>query len=262
MAKKVNVYGLDGEPLRTIKLPEVFETPYRPDLIKRAVLSSRAARIQPYGVNKRAGKRTTAESRGPGFGIARVPRVKGSRYPAAMRGAFAPMTVGGRRAHPPKPEKKYAEKINKKERRLAIRSAIAATANPELVKERGHVFENSRELPLVVSDEFQAITTTSETRELFIKLGVWQDILRAKRGRKIRPGKGKMRGRKYKKPKSILLVINEDHGIVKASRNHPGLDIVNVRNLNAELLAPGTKPGRLTIWAESAINQLKNLFTL
>jgi len=57
-------------------------------------------------------------------------------------------------------------------------------------------------------------------------------------------------------------VINEDHGIVKASRNHPGLDIVNIRNLNAELLAPGTKPGRLTIWAESAINQLENLFPL
>ncbi|MFB0560499.1 MAG: 50S ribosomal protein L4 [Candidatus Lokiarchaeia archaeon] len=260
MAKKVNIYGLNGEQLRPINLPEVFDTPYRPDLIKRAVLSSRAARIQPYGVNKNAGKRTTAESRGPGLGIARVPRVKGSRYSAAMRGAMAPMTVGGRRAHPPKPEKKYAEKINKKERRIAIRSAIAATAKQELVKGRGHIIENLPELPLIVADEFQSLNATQETREFFIKLGVWADILRAKRGKKIRSGKGKMRGRKYKKPKSILVVINEDQGVVKASRNHPGLDIVNVRNLNAELLAPGTNPGRLTIWTESAVAQLENLF--
>ncbi|MGQ9720256.1 MAG: 50S ribosomal protein L4 [Candidatus Jordarchaeum sp.] len=262
MAKKVNIYGLDGEPLRSIKLPEIFDTPYRPDLIKRAVLSSRAARIQPYGVNKNAGMRTTAESRGPGMGIARVPRVKGSRYSAAMRGALAPMTVGGRRAHPPKPEKKYAEKINKKERRMAICSAIAATAQPELVKQRGHKIENLPEMPLIVSDEFQSINVTSETRDFFIKLGVWPDILRAKKGKKIRSGKGKMRGRKYKKPKSILVVIGEDRGIVKASRNHPGLDIVNVRNLNAELLAPGTIPGRLTVWTESALTQLQNLFAL
>lgn len=143
MAKKVNIYGLDGEKLRSIKLPDVFDTPYRPDLIKRAVLSSRAARIQPYGVNRNAGMRTTAESRGPGLGIARVPRVKGSRYSASMRGAMAPMTVGGRRAHPPKSEKKYAEKINKKERRIAIRSAIATTAQSELVKERGHIDRKS-----------------------------------------------------------------------------------------------------------------------
>ena len=261
MVKKVNVYGLNGEPIRTIKLPEVFYTPYRPDLIKRAVLSSMTARIQPYGVNENAGKRTTAESRGPGLGISRTPRVKGSRYPAAMRGALVTMAVGGRRAHPPKPEKRYLEKINKKERKLAICSAIAATAKPEIVKKRGHLIEKVPELPLIVSDEVQNISTTSETRNLFIKLGVWPDILRAKNGKKVRSGRGKSRGRKYKKPKSVLIVISEDQGIVKASRNHPGLDIVNVKNLNAELLAPGTTPGRLTIWTESAVNQLEKLFS-
>lgn len=262
MTKKVNIYGINGEPLRTIKLPQVFDTPYRPDLIKRAVLSSRSSRIQPYGVDKMAGERTTAESRGPGMGISRTPRVKGSHYPAAMRGGLVPMAVGGRRAHPPKPEKNYLEKINKKERRLAILSAIAATANPQLVKERGHIIEKVPELPLIVSDEFQAISTTSETRNLFMTLGVWPDILRAKQGKKIRSGKGKMRGRKYRKPKSLLIVISDDQGIVKASRNHPGLDIVKIKNLNAELLAPGAVPGRLTLWTESAVKQLENLFSI
>jgi large subunit ribosomal protein L4e len=262
LTKKVNIYGINGEPLRAIKLPEVFDTPYRPDLIKRAVLSSRASRIQPYGVNKMAGERTTAESRGPGMGISRTPRVKGSHYPAAMRGGLVPMAVGGRRAHPPKSEKNYSEKINKKERRIALRSAIAATANPELVKERGHIIEKVPELPLVVSDEFQAVSAASETRNLFITLGVWSDILRAKQGKKIRSGKGKMRGRKYRKPKSILIVINQDQGIVRASRNQPGLDIVNIRNLNTELLAPGAIAGRLTLWTESAVKQLENLFSV
>jgi large subunit ribosomal protein L4e len=260
LAKKVNVYGINGEPLRPIKLPDVFDTPYRPDIIKRAVLSSRASRIQPYGVDKMAGKHTTAESRGPGMGISRTPRVKGSQYPAAMRGGLVPMAVGGRRAHPPKPEKVYSEKINKKERRIAIRSAIAATANPELVKERGHIIDKVPELPLIVSDEFQALSAASDTRNIFVTLGVWPDIQRAKQGKKVRPGKGKSRGRKYKKPKSVLIVINEDQGIVRASRNQAGLDVVNIRNLNAELLAPGTNPGRLTIWTESAVKQLETLF--
>lgn len=131
-----------------------------------------------------------------------------------------------------------------------------------MVKGRGHVIENVKELPLIVSDEFQAISASSATRDLFVTLGVWSDIQRAKEGKKIRAGKGKTRGRKYKKPKSVLIVINEDQGIVKASRNQAGLDIVNIRNLNAELLAPGTNPGRLTIWTESAVKQLENLFTV
>ena len=45
-----------------------------------------------------AGKRTSAESRGTGMAMARVPREKGG----GGRAAFAPGTVGGRQAHPPR----------------------------------------------------------------------------------------------------------------------------------------------------------------
>lgn len=114
MAKKVNVYGINGEPLRSIKLPDVFDTPYRPDIIKRAVLSSRFARIQPYGVDKMAGKHTTAESRGPGMGISRTPRVKGSQYPAAMRGGLVTMAVGGRKRIPQNQRRFGPKKSTKK----------------------------------------------------------------------------------------------------------------------------------------------------
>ena len=47
---------------------------------------------------------------------------------------------------------------------------------------------------------------------------------------------------------------------MKAAKNLPGVDVVTVDNLNVELLAPGTHPGRLTIWTQSAIEKLKERF--
>ncbi|MBU4535163.1 MAG: 50S ribosomal protein L4 [Euryarchaeota archaeon] len=258
--KKIKVYSLEGEITEEIELPEIFLEEFRPDLIKRAVISAQTARIQPWGANPMAGKRTTAKSFGAGRGVAMVPRVKGSRHPAASKAAFVPQTVGGRKAHPPRSQKVYHEKINKKERRFAIRSAIAATTNQELVENRGHQMANVPQIPLVVDDELCKIKKTKETREIFKKLGIMDDVVRAKEGKNIRAGKGKMRGRKYKSPKGPLIVVGEDKGIGLGARNHPGVDVVSVENLNAELLAPGTHPGRLTIFTKSAVEKLGELF--
>ncbi len=257
---KIKVYSLEGETIDEIELPNIFTEEFRPDLIKRAVISSQTARIQPWGTDPMAGKRTTAKSFGAGRGAAMVPRVKGSRHPAGSKGAFVPQAVGGRRAHPPRSARIIHEKINKKEKRLAIRSAVAATANPELVELRGHRTENVPQIPMVVDDDLSKIKRTSETREILKKLGVMDDVVRAKSGRKIRAGRGKSRGRKYKTPKGPLFVVAEDKGISLGARNHPGVDIVVVDNLNAELLAPGTHPGRLTIYTKSAIEKLGELF--
>lgn len=257
---KIKIYSLEGETVEEMELPKIFTEEFRPDLIKRAVISSQTARIQPWGTDPMAGKRTTAESFGAGRGAAMVPRVKGSRHPAGSKGAFVPHAVGGRRAHPPRSARIIHEKINKKEKRLAIRSAVAATANQELVEQRGHSIENVPQIPLVVDDDLSKIKRTSETREILKKLGVMDDVVRAKNGRKIRAGRGKTRGRKYKTPKGPLLVVGEDKGISLGARNHPGVDIVVVDNLNAELLAPGTHPGRLTIYTKSAIEKLGELF--
>ena len=257
---KIKVYSLEGEATEEIELPEIFMEEFRPDLIKRAVISSQTTRIQPWDLFPMAGKRTTAESFGAGRGAAMVPRVKGSRHPAGSKGAFVPQAVGGRRAHPPRVARIIHEKINKKEKRQAIRSAVAATANHELVELRGHRVENLPQIPVVVDDEITKVKRTSETREIFKKLGVMDDVVRAKSGRKIRAGRGKTRGRKYKSPKGPLLVVGEDKGISLGARNHPGVDVVVVDNLNAELLAPGTHPGRLTIYTKSAIEKLGELF--
>ncbi|MDR1820004.1 MAG: 50S ribosomal protein L4 [Methanobrevibacter sp.] len=252
---KVNVYSIEGEIKGEVDLPTIFSEEFRPDLIKRAVISSQTARIQPWGSDPMAGKRTTAKSWGSGRGAAMVPRIKNG-----SKAAFIPQAVGGRKAHPPRPQKKYKEKINIKERRFAIRSAIAATTSSELVKNRGHKIEDVGQIPLVVEDELATIKRTKDTREIFQKLGIYADVERSKKGRHIKAGKGKMRGRKYRNPKGPLIVVAEDKGIGLGGRNHAGVDVVSARNLNAELLAPGTQPGRLTVFTSSAVEQLGDLF--
>ncbi|MCD6248226.1 MAG: 50S ribosomal protein L4 [Hadesarchaea archaeon] len=253
---KVGVYSVDGERVGEIELPPIFEEEIRPDVIKRAFHASHSARIQPWAPDVMAGKRTTAEPWGKGHGVSRVPRVKGRRYSAAGRGAFSPSTVGGRRAHPPKVEKKLRERINRKERRLAIRSAIAATKDEKLVSLRGHVIKGIKELPLIVSDEFEKMGKSKRVQEAIQKLGAWGDVERAKKSKKIRAGRGKMRGRRYRQAVAPLIVVGGDCELMKAGRNLPGVEVVPVDNLNAELLAPGGIPGRLTIWTESAIRKL------
>lgn len=246
---KAQIMDLTGAPKGEIELPEVFDEIYRPDLIKKAVLAAQANRLQVYGPTPYAGMKTSADNWGPGRGVARVPRIS-----TGNRVARIPQARGGRKAHPPKVEKDYSEKINNKERRKAISSAIAATANTELVRQRGHRFE--ADLPVVAADEFQDIQTTKEAAEFMEAVKVYDDVLRAKNGKHIRAGGGKRRGRKYKKPKSLLIVVGQDNGIGRATRNLAGVDVVTIDRVNAELLAPGTHAGRLAIWTESAIKAL------
>jgi len=254
MVLKTNLYNLDGEVKKTIKLPKIFETPYRPDLINRAFIAAHSAMKQPKGTDPMAGKRTTAVSWGPGHGVARVPRVKGSRYPAASRGAFAPMTVGGRRTHPPTAEKNIYKKINKKERKLALKSAIAATANKDLVLKRGHVLdENIASLPIIIDSEFENLQSTSEVFSVLKKLNLHLDLERVEKTKRIRAGVGKRRGRKYKIGKGPLIVVGEESKLYKAARNILGVDVISVKNLGIHHLAPGGHAGRLTIWTENAL---------
>ncbi len=243
------VLSLSGEVVEEIELPKVFEEEFRPDIIKRAVLAIQSHRRQPYGPNPLAGVDYAWENWGPGYGYARVPRIK-----HGSRAVVVPQAVGGRKAHPPKPQRKWAEKINKKEMKKALRSAIAATANVELVKARNHLFEG--ELPKVVVNDIESIKKTKEVIEVFKAIGVYEDVERAKETKRYRAGKGKMRGRRYKMKKSVLLVVGRDDGILKAAKNLPGVDAVLVRNLNVELLAPGCHAGRLTVWSKSAIEYL------
>ena len=250
------VFDLKGEEVNKVNLPQIFNTPSRPDVIKRAVVAIQSHRIQPQGRDPMAGKKNTAVSRHAGLGISRVPRLR----ERGQRAAFAPGTVGGRSAHPPESIKKIKKKIPKKEMKLAIRSAISATGSKDAVTLRGHIVDDIPDFPLVVVDEIQNIKKTKDIEETLINLGVWADIFRVKESRKIRSGKGKMRGRKMKQSVGPLLVVSKNGGIAEAARNLPGLDVVTVESLNAEILAPGTHSGRLTIWTNSALTKLDEIF--
>ncbi|MFU8867647.1 50S ribosomal protein L4 [Natronococcus sp.] len=243
------VRNLDGSDADTIELPAVFETQYRPDLIARAVRAAQANRKQDYGADEFAGMRTPAESFGSGRGMAHVPRQNG-------RGRRVPQTVSGRKAHPPKAEKDWTESINTKEKKLAVRSAIAATTDAELVAERGHEFDADLEAPIVVSDEFEDLQKTKEVVEFLEAAGLADDVERADEGRSVRSGRGKTRGRKYKQPKSILFVTSSESGPSRAARNLAGADVTTAAEVNAEDLAPGAQPGRLTVWTESALEEV------
>ncbi|WP_256394018.1 50S ribosomal protein L4 [Natronoarchaeum rubrum] len=246
---QATVRDLDGEDAGTVDLPGVFETHVRQDLIERAVLAAQANRKQDYGADEYAGLRTPAESPGSGRGMAHVPRQNGE----ARR---VPQAVGGRKAHPPKAEKDQGLDVNDKERKKAVRSAIAATADADLVAERGHEFDEDLELPLVVDDEFEDLVKTQEVVSLLEELGVHEDVERADENRSIRSGRGKTRGRKYKTPKSILFVTSSDAGLSKAARNLAGADVATAAEVNAEDLAPGAQGGRLTVFTESALEEV------
>jgi large subunit ribosomal protein L4e len=203
-----------------------------------------------------AGKRTTAESRGTGSAAARVPRIKGG----SGRAAFAPGTVKGRQPHPPRAEKKILKRIPKKEAKLALFSAIAATAQKEIVASRGHVVEAAVGIPLIVDNSIEGLTRAKEVEETLTKLGVIGDVARVRDSRKIRAGKGKHRGRKMKQAVGPLIVVVDGKGLTKAASNVPGIEVTAVNNLNAEMLAPGTHLGRLTLWTNGAIESLNKLY--
>jgi len=249
------------------ELPEQFYEPLRKDLIKKAVLVTQSQKRQPYGAKPEAGKRHSAyvsKRRNVfrstyGIGQSRTPRkvmsVRGSRF--NWEGAVVPQTVGGRRAHPPKAEKKWEQKINHKERRKAIRSAIAATTNKELVKERGH--KAPEQYPFIIEDKIETIKKTSELKNILEKLGMKEELIRTKE-KKIRAGKGKMRGRKYKRKRSILFVTSDSKELKKAVKNIPGMDVTGVKDLDVLMLAPNMTGGRLTVWTKGAVGKVGEMF--
>ena len=71
-----------------------------------------------------------------------------------------------------------------------------------------------------------------------------------------------MRGRKYKRKVSALIVTSKECPLTKSGNNIPGLDIISVDNLTAELLAPGCDAGRLTLWTKDAVEKIskENMF--
>lgn len=258
---KADILDLSGVKVGTLELPPQFEEPIRLDLIKKAVLVVQNNNRQPYGAYPEAGKRQSVRiskrrrdyKTSYGHGISRTPRKviwhRGRQF--GWVGAFAPNTRGGRRSHPPKAEKDFSQDMNINERRKAIRSAISASLNKNLLKENNY----TSNAPLVITEELEKLNKTKEIKSLLVSLGLKLELDNTSK-KKIKTGSSRLRGRKYRIKKGPLIVVSQKCSLMNAASNIPGLNISIVHNLNAELLAPGANPGRLIIWSNKSIERL------
>lgn len=260
---KIPIFDAKKHEVGKASMPVQFSEPVRADVIQRAVEVLDSNARQPYGADPMAGKKCSAKlSRrrhdyraSYGFGISRVPRKILSRRGTRMTwvGAFAPGTVGGRKAHPPKAEKNRSKSINTKERRMAIRSAMAATVQKDLVASLGFVVPN--EYPFIIDSKIENVGKTKELVEAMSAFGLDGELDRSAQ-KKVRAGRGKMRGRRYKRKQGLLIVVAKDCELLRAAANVPGVEARIVDSLNAKILTSGAKPGRLTLWTQSAIERI------
>jgi len=258
----VGVYSNDlQKSVSSVVLPAVFTSPIRPDIIHDVHTNMNKNKRQPYAVSKFAGHQTSAESWGTGRAVARIPRVPGGGTHRSGQAAFGNMCRGGRMFAPTKTWRKWNRKSNLNLRRYATASALAASAIPSLVMARGHKIEKIAEVPLVIDNKIiDSLDKTSKAVALLKTIGAYDDVEKAKGSKTARPGKGKMRNRRYVSRLGPLIVYNEKGTINRAFRNLPGVELVNVHRLNLLRLAPGGHLGRFVIWTKDAFEQLDQIF--
>lgn len=116
---EVDVLNMQGEKVRTVELPPaIFEAPVNMDLMHQAYVRQMA--------NARLGTHDT-KGRSEVSGGGRKPwRQKGTGR-ARQGSTRAPQWVGGGRVHTPHP-RDYSQKMPRKMRRAALRSALSAKA--------------------------------------------------------------------------------------------------------------------------------------
>merc|ERR1712012_375031 len=207
---------------------------------------------QPYCVSEPAGHQTSAESWGTGRAVARIPRVRGGGTHRSGQAAFGNMCRGGRMFAPTKQWRRWHRKVGVAQKRYAMCSAIAATGVPALVMAKGHVIDGIPEVPLVVADSVQGFTRTKQAVEFLRRNKAWADVAKVYATRRMRAGKGKLRNRRHVQKLGPLVIYDQDRGVTKAFRNIPGVDVIQVDNLNLLKLAPGGHVGRFCIWTDSA----------
>jgi len=257
---KAEILNIDGSRSKEIELPEIFSVPVREDIILKVFLAQ--LKKQPYAPELYAGMKYSASGiiahqrrkwkTAYGIGISRIPRKimlrRGSRF--FWVGATVAGTRGGRRAHPPKILSHLnIKKINQKEKNFAFKSAIASTADVKSVQKKYQRFNPSIKLPIIVSDKI----TDLKIKEIknTLKNILRDNYILAEKESKIRAGKGKARGRKYKKTRGILIVISNNQNL-----KCKNLDVVKANSLSLKDIASGGIPGRLTIYTENAIKDL------
>jgi len=254
---KVATYTITGTKDSEVELPLVFSTPFRRELIHKAFTNLTSHKFQPQGRHPSAGQDVVADSNDPptGQGVSRVARAQGGGGGRQGQGAEVASTRGGRQAHPPIVERVIYKKLNKKENKLALCSAIAATASKERIELRGHKIDGIESFPIIVTDDIESVSKTNEMTKILDALKLSQDVERLD-SRKPRSGQSRLRGRSKKVGKSVLFVTKDASNISKAIGALPGVEAQSVKDLSVLDLAPGSDPSRLTVYSKSAIDEI------
>ena len=257
---KADLMTLDGKKSEQIDLPIIFNTELNTKLIRKAYINLESHGFQKHSTHPTAGQDVVADSNDPptGRGIARIARMKGGGGGRQGQAGEVAGTRGGRQAHRPYPNRVIYKKINKKENKLALCSAIAATASKELIQSRGHKIEGIQSFPIIVEDEIENIANTSKMVNVIENLNISQDVERLAK-RKKRTGKVALRGRTSKIGKSVLFVVSNSEKISKACSGIPGVDACSTKNLSVLNLAPGGSLIRLTIFSKKAIEEIAQI---
>ena len=105
----------------------MFNTPLRSDLVNFVHTQLSNNTRQAHGVDPEAGYKHSAKSWGTGRAVARIPRIQGSGTHRSGQGAFGNMCRKGGMAFPLKAWRRWHRKVNLRQRRHALASALAAT---------------------------------------------------------------------------------------------------------------------------------------
>merc|ERR1712113_597483 len=259
---QVSIHGCEDGALisRQLALPAIFKAPIRPDVVHFVHSNIAKNHRQAYAVSKAAGHQTSAESWGTGRAVARIPRVRGGGTHRSGQGAYGNMCRSGRMFAPTKTWRKWHRRVNRKMRKYAICSAVAASALPGLLMARGHKVEKVNEVPCVVEAGVENFSKTKQAVTLMKAIGAYDDVEKAKESHKVRTGVGKIRNRRHVMRKGPLVIYANDNGITRAFRNLPGVTLLNVSRLNILHLAPGGHLGRFIVWTEAAFKALNEIY--
>ncbi len=259
---KTKLLDINGKEKANIDLPKAFSKKIREDIVAKILEAKKTE--QPFSPSPVAGKQHSASGTIPhrrhvwkthyGKGMSRIPRKKLSRRGSQFNwvGAEIPFAVGGRRAHAPKVIARINTlKINKKELKMALESALSASVDGKIVAKKYYKLEGKeiKNIPLVVESKLLSLKTKELISSLKNILGKDLSEIGLKK-KVVRKGKGKSRGRKYKSNAGLLLVIGNDE---KIKTNL--VDVSRVNMLSVIDLAKGGI-GRLTVYTEKAIKDL------
>ncbi len=131
---------------------------------------------------------------------------------------------------------------------------------------RGRQVSTVPEVPLVIDSEVfsgAAIAKTSAALALLKSIGASADVDKVKASRKLRAGKGKLRGRRHRQRRGPLVVYDpavDGSELNLAFRNIAGVETSSVFALNLLQLAPGGHLGRFIIWTSAAFKALDNIY--